>query len=139
MQMTSSTSIGLRSGIVIFLDTHAVIYIFNKTMNKFTNETQILLEEENLFVSPIILLELQYLYEIKRLIVKPEVLLNTLKSEINLDMDDISYISVIKSGLDLSWIRDPFDRLIVANAEFRKSKLVTKDERILNRYDRAVW
>jgi PIN domain nuclease of toxin-antitoxin system len=35
--------------------------------------------------------------------------------------------------------RDPFDRLIVANAKAKDAPLVTKDPRIHRNYSRALW
>ena len=37
------------------------------------------------------------------------------------------------------WVRDPFDRLIVAQAIANEAPLVTKDEKIRRHYRRAVW
>jgi len=38
-----------------------------------------------------------------------------------------------------NWGRDPFDRLIVANARAADAVLITKDQRIHMNYPRAVW
>jgi PIN domain nuclease of toxin-antitoxin system len=45
----------------------------------------------------------------------------------------------VDCALSETWARDPFDRLIVANARARDAVLVTKDERILRHYPLAVW
>ncbi len=45
----------------------------------------------------------------------------------------------MEHSLKEGWTRDPFDRLIVANAKAANASLVTKDERILKNYSRAVW
>lgn len=42
-------------------------------------------------------------------------------------------------ALKESWTRDPFDRLIVANAKAAGAPLITKDERIRKHYRRAIW
>jgi PIN domain nuclease of toxin-antitoxin system len=42
--------------------------------------------------------------------------------------------------LDEKWTRDPFDRLIVANAKANGfAWLISADEHIRNHYPRAVW
>jgi len=36
-------------------------------------------------------------------------------------------------------IQDPFDRIIVANAALNDDILVTKDQHILENYEKAFW
>jgi len=38
-----------------------------------------------------------------------------------------------------SWARDPFDRIIVAQAALRRAPLITRDADIRADYDRALW
>jgi PIN domain nuclease of toxin-antitoxin system len=45
----------------------------------------------------------------------------------------------VLQALPLSWTRDPFDRLIVAQAAVRDAPLLTKDRAIRRRYRAAVW
>ena len=46
---------------------------------------------------------------------------------------------VAMEALQEKWTRDPFDRLIVANAKAAGAPLVTKDEHIRKHYRRAIW
>ena len=46
---------------------------------------------------------------------------------------------VTEHCLDLSWTRDAFDRLIVAQAALDRAKLITRDRLILKHYPKAVW
>ena len=39
----------------------------------------------------------------------------------------------------LSWTRDPFDRLIVAQAAVRDARLITKDRVLRKRYGASLW
>jgi len=39
----------------------------------------------------------------------------------------------------LSWTRDAFDRLIVAQAALDRAALVTRDRLILKHYPKALW
>jgi PIN domain nuclease of toxin-antitoxin system len=48
-------------------------------------------------------------------------------------MDDPSAVSWFLEAAELSWTRDPFDRLIVAHARLRGWKLATGDERLLKK------
>jgi len=47
---------------------------------------------------------------------------------------------VVNKALDVTWTEDPFDRLIVANAQANhQAKLITRDRSIRKNYPRAVW
>jgi len=50
-----------------------------------------------------------------------------------------SIITIVSGTLDFSWTRDPFDRIIVANAAVNHNILVTKDQNILENYEKAIW
>jgi PIN domain nuclease of toxin-antitoxin system len=47
--------------------------------------------------------------------------------------------ALVGHGLDLSWTRDPFDRLVVSQAALADSILITRDRLILEHYPKAVW
>ena len=46
---------------------------------------------------------------------------------------------LVMEAIAQSWTRDPFDRIIVANAICAESQLLTKDANILGNYKNAVW
>ncbi|MBW2708024.1 MAG: transposase, partial [Deltaproteobacteria bacterium] len=46
---------------------------------------------------------------------------------------------IASGALDISWARDPFDRIIVANATVDRDILVTKDQNILENYEKSMW
>ncbi len=48
-------------------------------------------------------------------------------------------IDIIKAARTFAWTRDPFDRLIVANAMADGARLVTADETIRRHFAGAVW
>jgi PIN domain nuclease of toxin-antitoxin system len=62
-----------------------------------------------------------------------------LAENIGLAICDRSFIEVINLAEDLEWIRDPFDRIIVAHAMLSDVHLITKDRYIRRRYKKAVW
>ena len=62
-----------------------------------------------------------------------------LAGDIGLRVCDLPFRTVVDHALAEHWTRDPFDRMIVANAKAVGALLVTKDERILEHYSRAVW
>ena len=56
-----------------------------------------------------------------------------------LPVEDRSLAEVVEHGLGLSWTRDAFDRLIVAQAALDRAVLITRDRLILKNYSKAVW
>ncbi len=84
-------------------------------------------------------MELQYLYEIKRITKKSEDVIVELSNRIGLEICDKDFISIIKNATNFKWTRDPFDRIIASNAELDGDILVTKDPAMLNNYKHAKW
>ena len=135
-----SILIGLGSGIVIYLDTHVVVWLYAGETDLFPEEVCQQIDESDLvLISPIILLELQYLKEIKRLTVEPLLIFENLVEVIGLRLCDLSFTRVITEALTYTWTRDPFDRIITATAAARDAVLITKDASIRDRYSKAFW
>ena len=80
------------------------------------------------------------LYEIRRSALSSQDIEAKLKSEVGLGVCTLPFGDVIGSAMGEGWTRDPFDRLIVANAKAAGlAPLVTADENIRKNYIRAVW
>jgi len=90
-------------------------------------------------VSPAVVLELQLLHEIKRLRAVAFKVIERLSSEIGLVVCRLPFTSVLEHAVKQSWTRDPFDRLIVAQASANDAALVTKDGGIRDNYRRSIW
>jgi PIN domain nuclease of toxin-antitoxin system len=97
------------------------------------------LEREDLAVSPMVALELQYLYEIGRVSVGGAAVVEDLRSRIGLRTCDKPFPEVVSVAHTQAWTRDPFDRIIVAQAALTGSLLVTKDGSIREHYPHALW
>jgi PIN domain nuclease of toxin-antitoxin system len=89
--------------------------------------------------SPVVELEVQYLHEIGRISVGPEVIFPYLADRIGLAPDDTPYLVVTRKALGLSWTRDPFDRLITSAAMVSDRPLLTRDRTIRDHYPAAFW
>jgi PIN domain nuclease of toxin-antitoxin system len=125
---------------VTYLDTHVVVWLFGAETHKLSKTAiQELREEEEILVSPAVVLELQLLHDIKRARVAASKVIERLSTEIGLAVCRISFASVVEHALDQAWTRDPFDRLIVAHARAQDAPLITKDERIRKHYRRSIW
>lgn len=84
-------------------------------------------------------LELEYLREIGRITEGPATVLPELHSRLGLVICDRDYTKIAQSAWAQNWTRDPFDRLIVAQAALGQNLLVTKDATILANYPNAIW
>lgn len=90
-------------------------------------------------MSPIAALELAYLHEVKRARDPLATMLAALRRDIGLEVVDASLDDIARAAVDLSWTRDPFDRLISAHAIVAEAPLVTADETILENLPLALW
>lgn len=124
---------------MIFLDTHVVIWLYAKLLKKFSNAAIQQIEENGVFVSQMVRLELQYLYEIGRITVTAETVIKDLKKSIGLKVSQMDAEQVFDHAIEYAWTRDVFDRLITAEADAMDIVLVTKDKNILANYKKAIW
>jgi PIN domain nuclease of toxin-antitoxin system len=124
---------------MLHLDTNAVIFLYMDELTRFTRKGRGLIQFEPLFISPMVLMELQYLFETNKIFVKPETIFSTLGENLDLKLSKNAFIDIIDSSSAINWTRDTFDRIIVANAMLQKAPLLTKDQLILEHYKLAVW
>jgi len=124
---------------VTYLDTHVVIWLFGGERHRLSSAATEQIRNEDLLVSPAVILELQLLHEIKRLRAVALKVIERLSSEIGLAVCRLPFTSVIEHAVEQSWTRDPFDRLIVAQASANDAALVTKDREIREHYKRSIW
>lgn len=124
---------------MIYLDTHIVVWLYAGEINKLSEQAKNIINNNEVFISPVVRLELQYLYEIQRITDEAIRIVSDLSDRIGLKICDKNFNTIISSALNYSWTRDPFDRIIVANADVNDNILITKDQNILNNYDKAMW
>lgn len=122
-----------------YLDTHVVVWLYNNDLEKFPEKTLALIENNDLLISPMVILELEYLYEIKRLNETATMITHTLQQEISLTCCPLSFSQVISNAVTQKWTRDPFDRMIVAQAGINQAILISKDGMIREHYDKTFW
>ena len=124
---------------MIYLDTHAVVWLYAGLAEKFSSPVRDLLNEQDITISPIVRLELQFLHEIQRVAQDADTIVADLANRIGLTIGDMDFNTTIGRALEISWTRDPFDRIIVANASLDHSILVSKDQNILRHYPLTRW
>lgn len=127
-----------RKSSLVFLDTHIIVWLYDALLNKLSSHAQSVLENSDIKISPISILELQYLYEIKRVRVKPKTIIHHLEMNIDLKKDETLFSDVVAEAMSFTWTRDPFDRIIVAQAKCNKAYLITADQLIHSHYPLSV-
>jgi len=125
---------------MVFLDTHAFI-LFHQGNRNFLSESAIRIfdEAESLFISPIVLLETQYLAEIGRIRYGADTIFEQMSAAFGVRIEEDQYVQATRKAISFSWTRDPFDRIITAHASLFGAVLLTKDATIRLNYPRAVW
>jgi len=125
---------------IAYLDTHIAALIAEGRKSRLSKEAIGLINRADLLLSPMALLELEYLYEIKRSRFPARDLFEKVAQEIGLRLCDLPFSTVAGAALNESWTRDPFDRMIVAQAKANGfAWLITSDQQIPKHYPRAVW
>ncbi len=124
---------------LIYLDTHVLVWLYAGRLDLFPAAALERLNRGRLLISPIALLELEYLFEVGRITEPAARIVETLGAELGLATCDLPFAAVVRKALEQSWTREPFDRLIVAQADARGAPLLTRDESILDNYRGAVW
>ena len=113
---------------MILLDTHAVIWLAMRH-----RRARPLTERPRLYVSPVTLLELQFLAEIGRVRFSANLSLAALAADERWQLDEPPSGRWFTTACDFDWTRDPFDRLLAAHARLRGWKLATADDVLLGR------
>jgi PIN domain nuclease of toxin-antitoxin system len=124
---------------VIHLDTHVVVWLYAGDLRRFSPAVRRRLDREDLRISPMVALEVQYLHEVGRISESAGVVLSDLTRKLGLAQAEGDFSAVAAAALGLDWTRDPFDRLIVAHAALHGAVLLTKDRSIRRNYRNAVW
>ena len=78
-------------------------------------------------VSPISLLEVQYLAEIGRLEVLQPDFTDALSGDRRFALDEAPLLPLVRRAFDMTWTRDPFDRLLAAHSSIRRLPFCTVD------------
>ena len=101
---------------MIYLDTHVVVWLYAGEHGRFARTARRLIETEPLLISPVLLLELALLEETGRIREQAQTIFTELQESIGLSTCDLPFAEVSISSFQQKWTRDPFDRLIVAQA-----------------------
>jgi PIN domain nuclease of toxin-antitoxin system len=123
----------------VFLDTHVVVWLVGGQAERLGDEARALIDGADLVISPAVVLELQYLYEIGRVSAPALTALSILQQALDVRVAQDSFEHVVIAALGEDWTRDLFDRLIVAHARVLGAPLISRDRRIAERYPNTRW
>jgi PIN domain nuclease of toxin-antitoxin system len=116
-----------------------LIWLAERRLSSLSANAHRLVERESLEMSPMVLMELETLHESGKLKNEPDRLIAVVERDFGLGRSKAAFADVIASARNFAWTRDPFDRLIVANAMADGARLLTADQTILANFEDAVW
>lgn len=124
---------------MIFIDTHVAIWLYNGEGQKFSRAAHQKLNGQEKHISPVVVLEVKYLFEVQKIKANQLAIVEVLAKDFGIKMYESLFSKVVEKALDIDWTRDVFDRLIVAEAMLHDAPLITKDKTIRMHYKQAVW
>ena len=124
---------------VVFLDTHIVVWLYAGLIDKISETAKQEIDANDLLISPLVKLELQYLFEIGRITVRPDTMIKNLYTAIGLTISNTPFQQVIEAAMKINWTRDVFDRMLSDEAIVVGGGLITFDEKIRSNLKLAIW
>lgn len=124
---------------MILLDTHVVVWLYAGETVKLSPAVVEQIENNDVFISHVVRLELQYLFEIGRITATADDIIKSLNVSIGLKVSSMKTAQVFDTALEYDWTRDVFDRLITAEADVLGVVLISKDKIIRANYAKAMW
>jgi Uncharacterized protein conserved in bacteria len=124
---------------VVYLDTHIVLWLHDALVERLSLTAAAAINDNALRCSQFVLLELQFLYEIRRIRTAPSVIVASLKQSIGLTLSEVLLEDIMSAAMTLDWTRDVFDRMLAAEALITGYGLVTKDQHIRSHLALSIW
>ncbi len=123
----------------IYLDTHTAVYLHAGAAELLGDEGKRRIEGSELLISPMVLMEFEYLHESGKIRYRAAEIYTALNATLGVSLCSLPFSDVAHEALSLDWTRDPFDRIIVAQAKVRNSVLISRDRDIRLNYPQAIW
>jgi PIN domain nuclease of toxin-antitoxin system len=120
------------------LDTHVAVALYEGRTGGLSAPARRAIDKEVVTISPAVLLEIELLFEIRRLGEGAQVVAAGLSEDLDIRVAGERFADVATEALALGFTRDPFDRLIVAHASLSKATLVTQDATLRYRYPKSM-
>ena len=116
---------------MILLDTNAVLWALAGSPRAAPLTTL----GPSLRLSPVSLLEISFLVEVGKIELIAGRSVAEIADDARWQLDSPSSGRLFTAALDLDWTRDPFDRLLVAHARYRRWRFATGDRQLQRRLD----
>lgn len=125
---------------IAYLDTDVAMWLALGSLEQISPTAALLLEAADALISPMVLVELELRFEKSRIEMPTKDIERKLSNENGIRVCDLPFSTIAGAALDEKWTRDPFDRLIVANAKANGfAWLISADEQMRKHYPRTVW
>lgn len=121
------------------LDTHIVLWLYDDPDGRLPQMVRDRLENDDLAISPIVRLEIQFLFEIGRIAASGQHILDDLVPRLEITLTNPPAGPLCAAAAELTWTRDPFDRLIAGESAAQGMPLITKDKTIRKHLRSAWW
>jgi len=126
--------------VIAYLDTHVAVWLHDGLVERLSTSAKQRIESSDLLISPMVLLELQYLFDRKRLAVEPMPIYTYLQATFGVGLCSYAFPAIVVEAIQCGWTNDPFDRIVVAHAKANNgAALITADTLIRRYYSGAVW
>ena len=122
-----------------YLDTHVVAWLYAGATKLLSARARVAVERDPLLISPMVILEPEFLRQMGRLTVGAHAVVEGLRARIGLEVCDLDFSRIVASAREVTWTRDPFDRVIVGHAIAAGRGLLTKDRSVRRRFRAAFW
>jgi PIN domain nuclease of toxin-antitoxin system len=133
---------GTRLGRLVsaYLDTHVAVWLAQGDLKLLSPSAVEAASKNDLLISPMVLLELEYLYELNKIRLSADEVLRKLEFELGVRVCELSFRTIVQVASREKWTRDPFDRMIVGHASTNGiAALISADRVIRENYPRAIW
>jgi PIN domain nuclease of toxin-antitoxin system len=120
------------------LDTHVAVALYGGRTGGLGPAARRAIDREVVTISPAVLLEIELLFEIRRLREGAKVVATRLAEDLDIRVAGERFADVATEALAFGFTRDPFDRLIVAHASLMKATLITEDAMLRHRYAKSM-
>ena len=90
---------------ICYIDTQVAIWLNEANLAKISKKALSLIQAADVRISPMAVMELEYLYEIGRIIVKPQEILVKLGAEIGLTVCDHPFPAIAEMALGETWTK----------------------------------
>ena len=124
----------------VYLDTHVAAYVHAGDPNLLSPTATHMLEAATTTrISPMVVLELQYLYERSRIAYPGAEIAGFLADQFGIVVDAEGMGDAVLRAASFAWTRDPFARTITAHAARAGAFLLTRNPTIRDNYAGAIW